>query len=788
MVNFLREREFTGKRTLINPQTMENTTPDDNLQRRVSCVLRTSSLDEDSSPINTNIILDSCHQTAEILNDEFATRTIIKFDRVFDANTPQAQVYDETVGPLVDHVMHGENACLLSYGQPKLIQQQPLQTSKLMVNNNNTHNNYNNNTSNQNSIIGITTDEGFILFQEFVFDVLNYIEADEDLNRQYVTYVSCVEICDDTVVRDLLNPESTKTITLTEKMGIPFYSQSHNYLLKTVEDFEVVLQYSAMNRRSHQSHVIFVLRVNMVNIETNEKMFGSLCWFDLACPERIVTSNFINQQRSDINSQLKSARGINRTLYTLGSVLSSMNKYPNKKSLHWRDCKLTRALNQVIDQETVIVLLINISLSEEHHSEAVSSIQYGQRILGKGNIIHGNTSNNSNTNSKVATAEDITPEHIQDMVEEDESMRSVNDAIAESMKVAFRKVNTTTPLKSPLRNRSSDTSTSPTRKSPTRVGKSPEKTPSPKRPPSESQLQLENENLLKESQKMKNLISMYEKNLELAEDYNQKLTEKVQKLHTITHILQKNGLVHVASTLLPSQGLTDQIISNTEETIAQLIEHLTDQEQTIRMLWSKVDSVERPRLSLALGNGSRLKQVKEVVDEFSRIDPHSPISMITIDRELRNLDAITEHRKLSLLETKLNEETLLRFELEDNNRKLDQTVKTLRAQNEKLRQRVTEHERSPGHYNYATNIDLGYAKDGMNATMVTDLTELMNQARSSLSPASTKTTSPSRESPSRSESNVIQSPPPDLTPSKQASMKLMRKQPSSSPVSFHAPQ
>lgn len=52
------------------------------------------------------------------LNDPSKTRTSeFVFDRIFEGTSSQDSVYDECVGPVVEHVLQGYNACCFAYGQ-----------------------------------------------------------------------------------------------------------------------------------------------------------------------------------------------------------------------------------------------------------------------------------------------------------------------------------------------------------------------------------------------------------------------------------------------------------------------------------------------------------------------------------------------------------------------------------------------------------------------------------------------------------------------------------------------
>jgi len=267
-------------------------------------------------------------------------------------------------------------------------------------------------------------------------------------------------------------------------------------------------------------------------------------------------------------------------------------------------------------------------------------------------------------------------------------------------------------------------------------------------------------------------------------------------LHNISQILQKHHIVDIASILLPSQTIANQVVSNIEEVVAQLLEQLIDQDTTIQQLITQIDSHVMEELELDLRKSKRSERFYATVAEFSTAMPNSPLSLIncsgrTAYRELK-LVSETESRRIQSLENQLNDQTLIRFDLENTNRQLEKSVASLSSENNRLKQRMANLEKQLMSY---SGFDVHHSthrpfiqpnfleEDERRARVLSELEKLASQVLSPVltienevnSPKNNETPSPSWKSPPHSTTTLG-------TPTKQASLKSLRKAPSNSPV------
>ncbi|XP_035599452.1 kinesin-like protein KIF3B [Oncorhynchus keta] len=277
------------------------------------------------------------------------------FDAVYDSESKQSDIYDDTVRPLVDSVLQGFNGTILAYGQTG--------TGKTFT------------------MLGMPTDNERGIIPNSFNHIFTQISRSQ--NQQYLVRASYLEIYREEV-RDLLCKDNNKKLDLKENPDSGVYVKDLSSVVsKNVTEIEHVMNigdqsrsvgFTNMNERSSRSHAIF-----MITVECSEKgadgedhiRVGKLNMVDLAGSER--------QRKTGANGErLKEATKINLSLSALGNVISAL---VDGKSTHipYRDSKLTRLLQDSLGGNAKTVMVATLGPASKNYEESLTTLRYADR-------------------------------------------------------------------------------------------------------------------------------------------------------------------------------------------------------------------------------------------------------------------------------------------------------------------------------------------------------------------------------------------------------------------------
>ncbi|EGW32277.1 uncharacterized protein SPAPADRAFT_55769 [Spathaspora passalidarum NRRL Y-27907] len=292
------------------------------------------------------------------------------FDRVFDHNASQLDVYQYSISEIVDDVFNGYNGTVLAYGQTGAGKSYTMMGSPLDYN-----------------------EKGIIpRISEEIFSRINNGSPD----IEYTVAVSFMEIYMEQI-KDLIciahndNPEYKFEIHEDKTNGIYVtglsqqFANSEEDLLRILGEGIKYRSTSAtnMNSESSRSHTIFELKLTQKHIETEVSKYSRLFLVDLAGSEKVDKTGSQGQT-------LQEAKKINLSLSALGNVINSLT---DGKSTHvpYRDSKLTRILQESLGGNSRTSLIINCSPSSLNELETISTLRFGTRAKFIKNEAHVNT-------------------------------------------------------------------------------------------------------------------------------------------------------------------------------------------------------------------------------------------------------------------------------------------------------------------------------------------------------------------------------------------------------------
>eukprot|EP01102_Stenamoeba_stenopodia_P019656 TRINITY_DN7471_c0_g1_i1.p1 TRINITY_DN7471_c0_g1~~TRINITY_DN7471_c0_g1_i1.p1 ORF type:complete len:934 (-),score=240.86 TRINITY_DN7471_c0_g1_i1:200-3001(-) len=273
------------------------------------------------------------------------------FDRVFDPNTTQIQVYEESAKQSIQDVLDGYNATIFTYGQTG--------SGKTFT------------------MFGADGPELMGIVPRAIAHIFSYINS-QPSGIEFAIKCSFLEIYMENI-RDLLNPSKTNLrVRESPSRGIWVEGATEEFVtceqdiadLIEVGNTARAVSSTGMNQVSSRSHSVFMLTIEQKNEDGSTKR-GKLNLVDLAGSEKISKTGAEGQT-------LEEAKKINQSLSALGNCIHSLTE-KGRGHIPYRDSKLTRILQESLGGNCKTTLIITASPHEFNYDETVSTCQFGAR-------------------------------------------------------------------------------------------------------------------------------------------------------------------------------------------------------------------------------------------------------------------------------------------------------------------------------------------------------------------------------------------------------------------------
>ncbi|MFT7809553.1 kinesin-1 heavy chain [Arapaima gigas] len=274
------------------------------------------------------------------------------FDRVFQSNTTQEQVYKACAQAIVKDVLEGYNGTIFAYGQTSSGKTHTMEGSLHDL-------------------------HGMGIIPRIVQDIFNYIYS-MDENLEFHIKVSYFEIYLDKI-RDLLDVSKTNLSVHEDKNRVPYvkgcterFVCSPEEVMDTIDEGKSNRHVAVtnMNEHSSRSHSIFLINVKQENTQTEQKLSGKLYLVDLAGSEKV-------SKTGAEGAVLDEAKNINKSLSALGNVISALAE--GTTYVPYRDSKMTRILQDSLGGNCRTTIVICCSPSSFNEAETKSTLMFGQR-------------------------------------------------------------------------------------------------------------------------------------------------------------------------------------------------------------------------------------------------------------------------------------------------------------------------------------------------------------------------------------------------------------------------
>ncbi|XP_009888673.1 PREDICTED: kinesin-like protein KIF3C [Charadrius vociferus] len=278
------------------------------------------------------------------------------FDAVYDASSKQADLYDETVRPLIDSVLQGFNGTIFAYGQTGTGKTYTMQGA------------------------WAEPEKRGIIPSSFEH-IFTHISRSQ--NQQYLVRASYLEIYQEEI-RDLLAKDQSKKLELKENPETGVYIKDlSSFVTKNVKEIEHVMNLGSqtrsvgstnMNEHSSRSHAIFLITIECSETGPDGEehiRVGKLNLVDLAGSER-------QSKMGAHGERPKEASKINLSLSALGNVISAL---VDGKSTHipYRDSKLTRLLQDSLGGNAKTIMVATLGPASHSYDESLSTLRFANR-------------------------------------------------------------------------------------------------------------------------------------------------------------------------------------------------------------------------------------------------------------------------------------------------------------------------------------------------------------------------------------------------------------------------
>ncbi|KAI0509143.1 kinesin motor domain-containing protein [Xylaria bambusicola] len=278
------------------------------------------------------------------------------FDRIFDENTTQTEVYEATTKGLLDSVLDGYNATVFAYGATGCGK---------------TH-----------TITGTTQMPGIIfLTMQELFEKINDCR---DEKHTEIT-LSYLEIYNETI-RDLLVPGGSKQGLMlredsNQAVTVSGLTSHHPKDVQEVMDMIVkgneyrTVSPTDANATSSRSHAVLQINIAMKdrNAAVNEPhTMATLSIIDLAGSERASATK-------NRGERLIEGANINKSLLALGGCINALCDPRRNSHVPYRNSKLTRLLKFSLGGNCKTVMIVCVSPSSAHYDETQNTLRYANR-------------------------------------------------------------------------------------------------------------------------------------------------------------------------------------------------------------------------------------------------------------------------------------------------------------------------------------------------------------------------------------------------------------------------
>ncbi|KAI6205416.1 hypothetical protein M3Y94_00789600 [Aphelenchoides besseyi] len=320
-------------------------------------------------PLNGNELVERARNIVSIdsknkqvhLREKATMRPFGPFDRVYDENHSQGQIYKEVVEPLILQVLQGFNCTVFAYGQTGSGKTYTMEGH---------HDEDENYTWENDPKAGV--------IPRALHHIFTKLESERP--EDYSVRASYVELYNEQIF-DLLSGNDNslrvfdnkdKGIIISGMEDTPVRSRAEVYSLLRRGTERRKTASTLMNISSSRSHSVFTLTVTTRQTIDDEELLrvGKIHLVDLAGSENVGRSGAVD-------ARAREAGNINTSLLALGRVITALTT--NAAHVPYRESKLTRILQDSLGGKTITTIIATLSPASTNFEESMNTLEYVQR-------------------------------------------------------------------------------------------------------------------------------------------------------------------------------------------------------------------------------------------------------------------------------------------------------------------------------------------------------------------------------------------------------------------------
>lgn len=283
------------------------------------------------------------------------------FDKIFDENSTQKNVYEGIAKDAVVSVIEGYNSTIFAYG--------PTSSGKTYC------------------MFGEQEEEKRGIIPRICEALFHEVENKEKVVEATIK-CSFLEIYKENI-RDLLNKNHTDDESLkirhSEAGGIYIQGLKQKVVCSPEEILETIAYgatqrstgSTSLNSVSSRSHAVLCLGLTQ-KLSDETEIFSKMNLIDLAGSENVGKSEVVG-------SSLQEAQQINRSLSCLGNVINALTE-KGRDHIPYRDSKLTYLLQDSLGGNSRTILIITASSHSSCYYETLNTLKFGKRAKDIKNI------------------------------------------------------------------------------------------------------------------------------------------------------------------------------------------------------------------------------------------------------------------------------------------------------------------------------------------------------------------------------------------------------------------
>ncbi|XP_001354313.2 kinesin-like protein KIF18A [Drosophila pseudoobscura] len=316
-------------------------------QRSIIKVMDKSALLFDPDEEDDEFFFHGTKQNYRDITKRMNKKLTMEFDRVFDIDNTNQELFEECTAPLVDAVLNGYNCSVFVYGATGAGKTFTMLGSEATP--------------------GIT----FLTMR----DLFEKIQAQSDA-RKFDVGVSYLEVYNEHVMNLLTKSgplklrEDSNGVVVSGLRLTPIYSAEELLRMLALGNGHRTQHPTDANAESSRSHAIFQVHIRITDRKTDTKRTVKLSMIDLAGSERAASTK-------GIGVRFKEGASINKSLLALGNCINKLAD--GLKHIPYRDSNLTRILKDSLGGNCRTLMVANVSMSSLTYEDTYNTLKYASR-------------------------------------------------------------------------------------------------------------------------------------------------------------------------------------------------------------------------------------------------------------------------------------------------------------------------------------------------------------------------------------------------------------------------